>query len=340
MPRILAALVAAALLAVAAAPASAADPVCSRYASPTGSDTAVGSAAFPYRTVQKLADATPVGGVGCLSSGTYTDGGKMYVARITRDDLVLRTTPGQTRATIKGTFYVVNGADRVTVSDVNLDGRPTTGVAPSPQIMAADTILERVDVTNPTDICAILGNLNGYGRALRTIVRDSTFHACGSDTQLDHAIYLEGVNNADVARNYFTGAAAYAIHLYPDADNNQVHDNVMNGNGGGVIFAGQGGLASSGNIVERNVIVNSKHKPGIERYWSGTVGTGNVARGNCLDNNPAGDIVGAGSGFTATGNTFGPCSPGPVPTPTPTGTPAVTVTATATPTPTGTPGCK
>ena len=280
---------------------------CDKYAATTGLDTNAGTSGAPYKTVQKLVDNIPANGTGCLKAGTYTDGGSTYVARITRDDITLRNDPGAA-ATVKGTFYVVNGADRVKVTDLTLDGRPTTGVAPSPQVMATDSEFRRNTITNPTDICAIVGNTGIYGRALRPIFDSNDFTNCGSDTQLDHGIYLEAVDDAEVTNNTFDDSATYAVHMYPDADGSLIANNVMTNNGGGVIFAGTGGLSSDNNIVENNTITGTLNKAGIESYWGGSaVGTGNIARNNCLDNNLAGDIYTGNGGFTTSGNTFGPC---------------------------------
>ena len=280
---------------------------CAKYAATTGLDTNAGTSAAPYKTVQKLVDNIPANGIGCLKAGTFTDGGSTYVARITRDDITLQPDSGAV-VTVKGTFYVVNGADRVTVQDLTLDGRPTSGVAPSPQVMATDTHFFRNTITNPTDICAIVGNTGIYGRALRPVFDSNDFTNCGSDTQLDHGIYLEAVDDAEVTNNTFDGSATYAVHMYPDADGSLVSGNVMTNNGGGVIFAGTGGLSSDNNIVENNTITGTLNKAGIESYWGGSaVGTGNIGLNNCLDNNLSGDIYTGNGGFSTSGNTFGPC---------------------------------
>ena len=50
-----------------AQPAATAD--CAKYASTSGSDSAAGTAASPYRTAQKLADSLGAGQTGCLSGG-------------------------------------------------------------------------------------------------------------------------------------------------------------------------------------------------------------------------------------------------------------------------------
>jgi hypothetical protein len=52
--------------------------------------------------------------------------------------------------------------------------------------------------------------------------------------------------------------------------------------GGGVVFAGDGAYASSGNRVVGNVIGGSRRRPELVSSWGGRIGRGNVAAGNCL----------------------------------------------------------
>ena len=44
---------------------------CDKVAAPSGSDSAAGTAASPYRTAQKLADSLAPGQTGCLRAGLY-----------------------------------------------------------------------------------------------------------------------------------------------------------------------------------------------------------------------------------------------------------------------------
>src|SRR5690348_5296917 len=44
---------------------------CALVASPSGSDSAPGTPAAPFRTAQKLADSLRAGQTGCLRAGTY-----------------------------------------------------------------------------------------------------------------------------------------------------------------------------------------------------------------------------------------------------------------------------
>jgi hypothetical protein len=254
--------------------------------------------------VQRLVDALRPGQTGCLHGGTYTQRVVRF-GRGGRAGAAIRLTsfPGE-RARLVGVVYVPHGSDHVTVSDLDIDG--SAGNQVTVQVMAADTILERVGVTNERrGSCMILGSNAGYGQAEGTIVRESRFHECGdpADGTQDHAIYLENVVDAQVVGNVFWNTAAWAIHLYPNARGTTVAHNVIDGNGRGVIFAGDASRASSHNVVEQNVISNSTAEYNLQSYWGGPVGSGNVARDNCLYNGRLGN-VGSQDGFTATANTI------------------------------------
>jgi hypothetical protein len=63
--------------------------------------------------------------------------------------------------------------------------------------------------------------------------------------------------------------------------------NVIDGNGEGVMIAGgaedYGPQASSGNVVEQNIITNSNQRYNVESHWgSPIVGERNVVRQNCI----------------------------------------------------------
>jgi len=301
------ALAAATVTLAAVAPAHAdATSECTRFASPTGSNSADGSAARPFKTVQKLIDAIGPGETGCLDAGSYTDNGAAEIARFNHGGapgrpLTLRPTPGQA-ARLRGNVYLPKGSDHVTIRNLTIDGRPTSGaLGTSISINAADTVLSRNIITNAaTGTCVILGDSNGvWGRAARTIISKNLFRDCGSTAHgmLDHSIYVEGVEDAVIVDNTMVRTSGYAVHLYPDARRTLVSHNVMVDNGAGVIFAGEGAQASSDNLVEHNIITGSKKDAGISSWWGGARGTGNVARDNCLSNRSDVELI--NRGFTA-----------------------------------------
>jgi hypothetical protein len=276
--------------AVSVAPASAAV-TCDRVASP-----GAGAA-------QKLVDALTPGQTGCLRSGTYTQA-ELRFSHAGRAGAPIRLTsyPGE-RARLAGGFvYIPKGSDYVTVSDLDIDD--PSSAQTTVQVMAADTVLERLDITNRSrNTCMSLGSNAGWGQALRTIVRESRFHDCGEPAagNQDHAIYFENSLDTKVVDNLFWNTSAWAIHLYPNARRTTVAHNVIDGNGRGVIFAGDGSMASSDNVVAQNLITNSTVEYNVQSYWGGPVGTGNVARSNCLYNGKAGNVA-SQSGFTTSAN--------------------------------------
>ena len=99
----------------------------------------------------------------------------------------------------------------------------------------------------------------------------------------------------------------WGVHLYADADDNLIEHNIIDGNRGGVIFAGDGNTTSDNNEVRNNAITNSGPRWNIEGSWSGGPrGTGNTAHHNCLyttgPDGPDG-IEPSEGGFTPTANT-------------------------------------
>ena len=75
----------------------------------------------------------------------------------------------------------------------------------------------------------------------------------------------------------------WGVHLYTDADNTLIENNIIDNNRGGVIFAGEGGEHSDNNVVRNNAITNNGPRWNIEGSWSGgPFGTGNTAYNNCV----------------------------------------------------------
>jgi hypothetical protein len=303
--------VAALSLALAAGPAHAATTTCDRVAAPTGSDAAAGTATAPFATPQKLADSLSAGQTGCLRAGTYRQAaGRPYVLRVGRggaagSPLTIRSFPSE-RAQVRGVVYIPSGSDEVVLKQLDLVGTDDDSNAAtmpvSIQIMARNVQVVGNDITNEhRKSCMILGSNGGWGVASGTKVRGNVFHDCGDPAhgKLDHAIYLENVQDADVSDNVFAGNQAYAIHLYPNARRVRVHHNVMDRNGGGVIFAGNGLYASADNVVEDNVITGSFADYNVTHYWEKAVGSGNVARDNCISGGRG--VMSSPRGFTASG---------------------------------------
>jgi len=279
---------------------------CTRVAAPGGSDGAPGTEAAPYRTAQKLVDSVSAGQTACLRSGTFTQD-----VKISRPGITLTSFPGE-RADLVGRLWIARGADDVTVSDLDLDGT-NAARTPGPTVNANGATFEDNDVTNGhrAESCFILGG-SSYGRADRVTIRRNRIHDCGAlpATNHDHGIYVALARDGEITENVIYDNADRGIQLYPDADDFEIERNVIDGNGQGIIFSGDDGRASSGNRVEANVISNSRIRHNVESFWpkDSPVGTGNVARGNCLWGGARGGSQGVQVptvGFSADSNVVG-----------------------------------
>ncbi len=289
----------AALAALSALPASAlAADQCDRVASP-GSDSA-----------QQLLDSLRPGETGCLHGGTYGSSrdNVLYPRRGGEPGapLTLRSYPGE-RARLVGIIDIRHGSDYITLSGLDIEGTAEDG-ANTIKIYSRGVVLEQSDITNAWRgrSCLILGNNEGGGQAVAPIVRGNTFHECGNPANgnHDHGVYAANVLDGEIVDNVFYNSAAYTIQLYPNAQRTRFAHNVVDGSGpsvrGGIVFGGDRRFASGDNVVERNVIAYAA-TAAITSYWEGPVGTGNIARDNCVWGSRDDDISHEW-GFTAVGN--------------------------------------
>jgi parallel beta-helix repeat protein len=255
---------------------------CDLYASPSGSDTAPGTSSAPLLSPQRLVASLSRGQVGCFMPGTYDSSGEGI--KVSTAGITLTSAPGG-RATVIGRWWIAQGADDVTISHLDIDGRNDAGQVGGPVVNAANTRFEDVDVTNDhTTICFVLGSPE-YGVASGTVIEDSRIHDCGTlpANNHEHGIYVEDSRNVVIHGNWIYDNADRGIQLYPQAVGTHIYGNVIDGNGEGVIFSGSGEQASSENVVENNVISNSRIRWNAESYWGASVvGSGNVVRDNCV----------------------------------------------------------
>ena len=289
--------------AAAARPAAAAASICDRMARPSGNDRWPGTGARPYRTVQKLADSLRPGETGCLRGVFEED--QIIIRRGGRSGspVRLRSEPG-TRATIRGRLTIQARATDIVVSGLNLDGRNVIDGA-SPTVLGDRIVFRNNDVTNyDTEICFILGSVTNGHLAEGTVIDGNRIHNCGKlpSQNRDHGIYVEYARGTVITNNYIYDNADRGIQLYPDADGSVITNNVIDGNGQGIIFSGSGSRTSDDNVVESNVISNSRLRYNVEYYYADGVpaGRGNVVRHNCIFGGARGDLLGDGIAFTAT----------------------------------------
>jgi parallel beta-helix repeat protein len=247
------------------------------------------------------------GETGCLQPGTYAENVKVTHGGVLGSRITL-TSAGQ-RATILGLVEVTDAANDIMFTNLAFDGKNSTNT-PSPVVNGDRITFSNVDVTNEhTAICFNIGTPTqegAWGLAVDDVIDSSRIHDCGKipATNLQHGIYVDGGRNVRITNNYIYNNADFGVHLYPDSQNTVIEHNVIDGNGEGVIFAGDLGVASSNNVVRYNVISNSLIRYDVEAWWStgNPVGTGNRVDQNCLWNGKQGNVS-SDPGFTVTNST-------------------------------------
>lgn len=282
---------------------------CDRFAAPGGSNSARGTRAAPLRTAQALVRSLRPGQVGCLEAGTYTGGLRFHRGGRPGARIVVRGYPEQS-ALVIGRIVVARGANYVTVADLRLDGshQGRHRHLPSPTIDANHVSFEADDVTNDhTEICFDVGSESG-GIANGTTIANDHVHDCGvlPAENHDHGIYVQDAIDTRIVGNVIDRNADRGIQLYPRSLNATITGNVISDNGEGIIFSGDGGVASSGNVVEHNLIVASTVRSDVESWYpdGNPKGRGNVVRENCVS---SGGIDTSNGGFLAQSNvTAGP----------------------------------
>jgi hypothetical protein len=271
-----------ALIFLAATPGGAASKSdCDLVASPSGSASAAGTVEDPLAGAHELVDALKPGQVGCFAAGTY----RFRRLTISRPRVELTSVPGG-RAMLRGRLAIARGADRVTISDLDLDGSSGDTNDPSPVVNANRAVFDQVDVTNDhTGICFLLGS-PVWGRANHTVIKRSRIHDCGRlpAQNNDHGIYLSAASHTVIRHNWIYRNADRGIQLYPDAQYTRVVGNVLYGNGEGIIFSGNQKVAANHNLVALNVIADSRIRSNVESYYEpgGPIGRRNIVRFNCV----------------------------------------------------------
>jgi parallel beta-helix repeat protein len=289
-------------LAVLPAGAESLPPRCDKVAAPTGSDSANGLPATPLRTVGALANGLAPGQVGCLRAGVYSGGLRVNHGGAAGSPIGLRSYPGE-HATITGRIYVPAGSNYVTFEGLSLDGNYQSGERlPSPTVNADHVTFESDDVTNDhTGICFDIGSAT-WGFADSTVIARNRIHDCGvlPSTNQQHGIYVQDATNTQIVGNVIVDNVDRGIQLYPNSSGAVITGNVIADNGEGVIFSGEG-VSSNGNLVEHNLIVNSRIRRDVESWYpSGTPrGVGNLVRANCVSTR---GIDTSSGGFSVQGN--------------------------------------
>jgi parallel beta-helix repeat protein len=267
-----------------------------------------GSAAAVERLVTRL----DPGQTGCLRAGDYRGSIELTTRGAATEPITLRSYPGET-ARLIGDLWLKRESAYVVIRGLALDGRNSDG-QPSPTVNGEHIEFVDNDVTNEhTGICFDLGHPL-YGAARQVTIRDNRIHDCGRlpRTNHDHGIYVGLARDTRIVGNRIYDNADVGVHMYPDAQGTYVAGNVIDSNGEGVLFGGTADSAPRDNLVEHNLITNSRARYNVESHFEpgGPVGEDNVVRKNCIEGGVRDDHGSGGIapqfGFEATDNVTEP----------------------------------
>ena len=248
------------------------------YVDPAGNDSAAGSSAAPWRTLQKAADTVRAGDLVIVRAGHYA-GLYLTTSGTATDPITFRGEPGaivdsQNPRTQDG--INLEGASYVVVESFTVTGVPRAGI--------------RSVVNHHVTIRGNTGDLNGRWGILTGFSDDLLIeNNVMSRSQAEHGIYVSNTGDRPVIRrNHVWGNNANGIHMNGDlsqggdgvisgavVEYNIIHDNGVAGGSG----INCDGVQSS--IIRNNLLYNN-HASGISLYQ---IDAGQPARNNQILNN-------------------------------------------------------
>lgn len=252
---------------------------CDRFVAPHGSDSAPGTRSRPLASATSLVGALRRGQTGCFRAGSYN----FSVLELTTPRVTLAPFRGE-GVTLNGDIKVLPQARGSVITGMKLDG--AAGVQQiGPKIYADGVVLRDNEITNQhTAICVLITGYYSGPPPRGVVVEDNRIHDCGAlpPTNHQHGIYVANAVDTMIRDNWIYDNADRGIQLYPNAQRTTIVGNVIDGNGEGIVFSGQGREVSNHNVVERNVISNSRVRWNVYSGAPGVTARGNVLRDNCV----------------------------------------------------------
>jgi parallel beta-helix repeat protein len=292
--------------------------MCDKYAAVDGSDDAEGTKTAPFNTAQRLVNSLSAGQVGCLRGGVYTDPDKQVVFNAggnSGDRIILRSYPGET-AEFRGSIYIPEGSNYVTVRNMRLDGsygpvgkghfKRDRNTVQTVRVLGDNVNVHNNDITNRSPngnpdlagTCIILGS--SKITVTDTSIKGNHIHHCGQMPRInrEHGIYASNTTGAKIVDNLLYDNADRGIQLYPNSKGTLVKGNVVDGNGQGLSINGN----SSYNTVRNNVFSN------VDESWNVKLGSRLSGSGNRVSDNcfwapgGKGEFANGGNNASVSGN--------------------------------------
>jgi hypothetical protein len=267
---------------------------CTKLASPTGTDPVdAGAPDGPFRTVAKLVASLTAGQTGCLQDGTYVENVTFAKGGGTTNPITLTAAPGA-HPLLRGVLTVPDTTDNIAIVNLALDGDGAVSKSASPLVRGDRVALRGNDITNVGLDCLTLGDPT-FGPAKLTIVEGNRIHGCKG------GVVARSAESGTVAHNFIFDNTGDGVSFSPNGDSFTVEHNVIDGNGGGVLFGSDGKTVSINDAVRLNIISSSTGGFNVYASFPGPLGTGNSANQNCLWMGAKGDVAPT-KGFSAKDN--------------------------------------
>jgi parallel beta helix pectate lyase-like protein len=236
---------------------------------------------------------------GCLLRGRYVHRRPLLIRR---PRVTLRSARGA-HPIVDGPLWIEPSAVGARISGLRLTAHDPIFNIPLKVQADRARITRNTITTAPNSICVLVGSAR---TANGVVIEGNRIRNCGEAGKYDHLIYLQSTRDTVIRWNVLAGnPGGWAVHLYPDADRTLIEHNVIDGNLGGVVFAGDSGNTSDQNLVTHNAITFSGPRWNVEGSWGGSAGEGNSVEHNCLFSLGPGAPAGIGdyqAGFTASEN--------------------------------------
>ena len=252
------------------------------YVSPVGSDSAAGSLAAPWKTLQRAANAVAAGDQVVVRAGTYAgfnltaDGTAASRITFSADPGVFITAPNPSGPQAGRDGINVEGADYVTVEGFNISGMSRAGIR----------VVTNTNAVVRNNTCSN----NGYWGIFTGFAENVTIEGnVTSGSVNEHGIYVgNSADNPVVRGNTSFGNSRCGIHMNSDAsmggdgvitgaliEGNTIYDNGRTGGAG----INMDGVSDS---VVRNNLLYGNHATGIALY---RIDGAQGARNNVVANN-------------------------------------------------------
>jgi hypothetical protein len=264
------------------------------YVATTGSDSAPGSAAAPWRTVGKALASLAPGQIAVVAGGTYNESLRLSRGGTAGAPITIRNAPGQIpviHSTGGGALEMSSGAAYVRFQGLVFEG--ATGS--STTNIYAQANVHHIEFLGSTVRNSARQGFYSEPSTSAIHIIATHFHDNGGSGPggLDHNVYIQGSNHVITSSLVRSARNGYGIQIYPSNTAIVVSANtVVDNREGGIIVGSQGATTTNGARIVGNILAYNGGA-GLSTYWGGSAGSDNIERSNLGFGNGGGQLTGS-----------------------------------------------